>query len=129
MHRKPSTTTKSGWTCPSASLSTGRSTEPSLHMKSTWSVRLYLYAAAFATLSALGCAAQTVIYEKASPYNTIIVTEDHKCLRTLLFESGGWWRRVVEPGDPDHRELPYAQVEVGRLAICGEQDCILIFSL
>jgi len=26
---------------------------------------------------------------KGSPYNTIIVTEDHKGLRTLLFERGG----------------------------------------
>src|SRR6266853_1861212 len=118
MHRKPSTTTKSGWTCTSASLSTDRSTDPSRHMKTTWSVRLYLYAAALATLSVPGCTAQTVIHEKASPYNTIIVTEDNKGLRTLLFERGGGRQSVVKPGDPDHLELPYARVALAGLALC-----------
>jgi spermidine synthase len=98
-------------------------------MKSAWSVRLYLYAAAFATLSALGCAAQTVIYEKASPYNTIIVTEDHKGLRTLLFERGGGRQSVVKPGDPDHLELPYARVALAGLALCEEPRRILVVGL
>src|SRR5882672_9522201 len=128
MHRKPSTTTKSGWSCTSASSSTARSTDPSRHMKSTWSVRLYLYAAAFAALS-LGCAAQTVIYEGASPYNTIIVTEDHKGLRTLLFERGGGRQSVVKPGDPDHLELPYARVALAGLALCEEPRRILVVGL
>src|SRR5712691_7279095 len=131
MHRKPSTTTKSGWTCTSASSSTARSTDPSRHMKGTWSVRLYLYAAsfAFAALSVLGCAAQTVIYEGASPYNTIVVTEDHQGLRTLLFERGGGRQSVVKPGDPDHLELPYARVALAGLALCEEPRRMLVVGL
>ncbi|HYU70856.1 MAG TPA: hypothetical protein VEL09_16165, partial [Burkholderiales bacterium] len=98
-------------------------------MKSSGSVRLHLYAAAFAALSALGCAAQTVIHEKASPYNTIIVTEDHKGMRTLLFERGGGRQSVVKPGDPDHLELPYARVALAGLALCEEPRRILVVGL
>ncbi len=75
-------------------------------MKSSGSVRLHLYAAAFAALSALGCAAQTVIHEKASPYNS-----------------------VVKPGDPDHLELPYARVALAGLALCEEPRRILVVGL
>jgi len=98
-------------------------------MKSASSVRPYLCAAAFAALSVPGCAAQTVIYEKASPYNTIIVTEDHKGLRTLLFERGGGRQSVVKPGDPDHLELPYARVALAGLALCEEPRRILVVGL
>src|SRR5258706_5115702 len=129
MRRRRSTTTKSGWTCTSASSSTGRSTDPSPRMKSSGSVRLRLYAAAFAALAALGCAAQTVIYEKASPYNTVIVTEDYKGLRTLLFERGGGRQSVVKPGDPDHLELAYARVALAGLALCEEPRRILVVGL
>src|SRR5213594_813412 len=129
MRKRRSTTTKSGWTCTSASSSTARSTDPSRHMKNTGLVRLHLCAAAFAALSVLGCTAQTVIYEQASPYNTIIVTEDHKGLRTLLFERGGGRQSVVKPGDPDHLELPYARVALAGLALCEEPRRILVIGL
>src|SRR5882762_6958155 len=128
MRRRRSTTTKSGWTCISASSSTARSTDPSRRMKSR-SGRLRLYAAAFAALAALGCAAQTVIHERASPYNTIIVTEDYSGLRTLLFERGGGRQSVVKPGDPDHLELPYARVALAGLALCEEPRRILVVGL
>src|SRR5882757_3941575 len=128
MLRKPPTITKSGWTCTSASSSTARSTDPSRRMKSS-SVRFRLYAAAFAALAALGCAAQTVIHERASPYNTIIVTEDHKGLRTLLFERGGGRQSVVKPGDPDHLELAYARVALAGLALCEGPRRILVVGL
>jgi len=98
-------------------------------MKSASWVRPYLYAAAFATLSVPGCTGQTVIYEKASPYNTIIVTEDHKGLRTLLFERGGGRQSVVKPEDPDHLELPYARVALAGLALCEEPRRILVVGL
>src|SRR5216683_5765611 len=129
MRKRPSTTTKSGWTCTSASSSTGRSTDSSRHMKRGASVRLPLCAAAFAALWVLGCTAQTVIYEKASPYNTIIVTEDPKGMRTLLFERGGSRQSVVKPGDPDHLELPYARVALAGLALCEEPRRILVVGL
>ena len=98
-------------------------------MKRTWSICLHLCAAAFAALSLPGCAAQTVIHEKASPYNTIIVTEDHRGMRTLLFERGGGRQSVVKPGDPDHLELPYARVALAGLALCEEPRRILVVGL
>src|SRR2546427_6266339 len=98
-------------------------------MKRGASVRLHLCAAAFAALWVLGCTAQTVIYEKASPYNTIIVTEDHKGMRTLLCERGGGRQSVVKPGDPDHLELPYARVALAGLALCEEPRRILVIGL
>src|SRR5882672_9201052 len=129
MRKRPSTTTTSGWTSTSASSSTGRSIAPSRHMKRRASVRLHLCAAAFAALWVLGCTAQTVIYEKASPYNTIIVTEDHKGMRTLLFERGGGRQSVVKPGDPDHLELPYARTALAGLALCEEPRRMLVVGL
>jgi spermidine synthase len=98
-------------------------------VKSASWVRPYLYAAAFAALSVSGCTAQTVIYEKASAYNTVIVTEDHKGMRTLLFERGGGRQSVVKPGDPDHLELPYARVALAGLALCEEPRRILVVGL
>ena len=93
--------------------------------------RLYLHAglSALAALTLLACSAQTVIYEKASPFNTIIVTEDHKGMRTLLFERGGGRQSVVKPGDPDHLELPYARVALAGLALCEEPRRILVVGL
>src|SRR5712692_10086276 len=93
--------------------------------------RPYLRAGLFAVvaLCALACAAQTVIYEKPSRYNTIIVTEDHNGLRTLLFERGGTRQSVVKPGDPDHLELRYAQVALVGLALCEEPHRILVVGL
>jgi spermidine synthase len=93
--------------------------------------RLYLHAglSALAALTVLACSAQTVVYEKASPFNTIIVTEDHRGLRTLLFERGGGRQSVVKPGDPDHLELPYARVALAGLALCEEPRRILVVGL
>src|SRR6266568_6674550 len=124
MRKKRSTTTKSGMTSTSESSSTGRSTE-------SMKVRLYLRAGLFAVIApcVLACAAQTVIYEKTSPYNTILVTEDHSGLRTLLFERGGSRQSVVKPGDPDHLELRYAQVAFVGLALCEEPRHILVVGL
>jgi len=83
---------------------------------------------ALAALSVVACA-QTVIYEKASPYNTIIVTEDRNGLRTMLFERGGGRQSVVKPGDPDHLELPYARVALAGLALCEEPRRVLVVGL
>src|SRR6267154_2562663 len=129
MRKRPSTTTTSGWTCTNAPSSTGRSTDLAGHMEIASWVRPYLYAAALVALSGSGCTAQTVIYEKASPYNTVIVTEDYKGLRTLLFERGGGRQSVVKPGDPDHLELAYARVALAGLALCEEPRRILVVGL
>ncbi len=93
--------------------------------------RRYLHVglSALAALSVLACAAETVIYEKPSHYNTIVVTEDSNGLRTLLFERGGSRQSVVKPGDPDHLELPYARVALAGLALCEEPRRILVVGL
>jgi spermidine synthase len=93
--------------------------------------RLCLHAGlcALAALTVLACSAQTVIYERASPYNTIIVTESPNGLRTLLFERGGGRQSVVKPGDPDHLELAYARVALAGLALCDEPRRILVVGL
>src|SRR5260221_11255514 len=129
MRKRPSTTTTSGWTCTNAPSSTGRSTDLAGHMEIASWVRPYLYAAALVALSGSGCTAQTVIYEKASSFNTIIVTEAPKGLRTLLFERGGGRQSVVKPGDPDHLELAYARVALAGLALCEEPRRILVVGL
>src|SRR5258708_36547659 len=102
-------------TSTSESSSTGRSTE-------SMKVRLYLRAGLFAVIApcVLACAAQTVIYEKTSPYNTILVTEDHSGLRTLLFERGGSGQTVAKPGDPEHLEIRETQGPCVVRAICEE---------
>lgn len=93
--------------------------------------RPYLRAGLFAVVApcVLACAAQTVIHERASPYNTIIVTEDPSGLRTLLFEKSGGRQSVVKPGDPDHLELPYARVALVGLALCEEPRRMLVVGL
>lgn len=83
---------------------------------------------AFLALSLAACA-QTVIYEKASAYNNIIVTEDRDGLRTLLFERFGGRQSVVKPGDPDHLELAYARVALTGLALCEGPQRILVIGL
>ena len=73
-------------------------------------------------------AEQTVLYQKASPYSTIIVTEENG-LRTLRFDDGGARQSVVKLGDPDHLELPYAKVAFTGLALCDEPRRIMIVGL
>ncbi|HEY6241424.1 MAG TPA: fused MFS/spermidine synthase [Burkholderiales bacterium] len=93
--------------------------------------RLALHAglSALVALSVLACAAETVIYEKVSRYNTIVVTEDSHGLRTMLFERGGTRQSVVKPGDPDHLELPYARASLVGLALCDEPRRVLVVGL
>ncbi len=83
---------------------------------------------AFLALSPAACA-QTVVYEKPSPYNNIIVTEDRDGLRTLLFERFGGRQSVVKPGDPDHLELAYVKVALTGLALCEGPRRVLVVGL
>ena len=46
------------------------------------------------------CAEDKVLYEKASSYSTIVVTEDDEGLRTLRFGRDGVRQSVVKVGDP-----------------------------
>jgi spermidine synthase len=72
---------------------------------------------------------QKVLYEKQSPYSTIVVTEDDEGLRTLWFEKHGARQSVVKVGDPDHLELPYARTMPVGLAFVDNPERILIVGL
>ncbi|MDO8595733.1 MAG: fused MFS/spermidine synthase [Sulfuricaulis sp.] len=102
----------------------------SLHKLSAMTRRTFLAALlAFAALVVPACANQSVLYEKASAYSTIIVTEDGAGLRTLLFEKGGARQSVVKPGDPEYLALPYASVMLAGLALSENPRRILIVGL
>lgn len=86
----------------------------------------------FAPVLALTAAAgadEKVLFEKTSPYNTVIVTENEQGLRTLRFEQGGARQSVVKVGDPDHLELPYARVMPAALAFVDKPRRALIVGL
>jgi spermidine synthase len=74
-------------------------------------------------------AEQRVLYEKESPYNTIVVTEDARGLRTLWFERNGVRQSVVKVGDPDHLELPYARAMPVGLVFAEKPERVLIVGL
>ena len=78
---------------------------------------------ALLALGVLASAQDKVLYQKESPYNTIVVTEDGQGLRTSLFERGGVRQSVVKVGDPDHVELPYARAMPVGLALESEMNC------
>jgi spermidine synthase len=73
---------------------------------------LTLLAAWLLCLGPAALAAERIILEKKSAFNTIVVSEDDEGLRILRFERFGARQSVVKPGDPDHLELPYARVMI-----------------
>ena len=70
-----------------------------------------------------------VLYEKASRYNTLVVTDDGRGLRTLSFARYGARQSVVKVGDPDHLELPYVRGMLVGLAFAEDAKRILIVGL
>ena len=85
--------------------------------------------AALAALVALAHADQRVLYETASTYNTIVVTEEGDGLRVLRFGKYGVRQSAVKIGDPDHLALPYAQVALVGLALSEEPRRFLVVGL
>src|SRR5208337_4574680 len=53
---------------------------------------------------------EKTLYRKASPYATLVVTEDEQGLRTLRFGDDPNAQSIVKVGDPDHVECEYLQV-------------------
>jgi spermidine synthase len=72
------------------------------------------------------CAAETVLYDKASAYSRIVVSEDDRGYRMLRFEKNGPRQSVVKPGDPDSLGLPYVRVAFVGLALAAEPRRILV---
>jgi spermidine synthase len=80
-------------------------------------------------LSAVALAEPAVLYEKASVFGTIVVTQDEEGLRILRFERNGARQSLVKPGDPEYLGLPYAQVVFVGLALCAEPRRMLVVGL
>ncbi len=74
-------------------------------------------------------AADKVLLHKKSAFNTIVVTEDEKGLRTLWFEVDGARQSVVKPGDPDYIELQYARAMPVGLACMKQPRRVLMVGL
>ena len=85
-----------------------------------------LAAAAFAAPS---LAYESVLYEKASAYSTIVVTDEGEGLRALRFGRNGVRQSLVKPGDPEYLGLPYARVALAGMGLCEEPRRILIVGL
>ena len=81
-----------------------------MRARSTW--RAALLVSWLLSLGPAANAAERIILETKSPFNTIVVSEDDEGLRILRFERFGARQSVVKLGDPDHLELPYARVMI-----------------
>ena len=64
--------------------------------------RALLLLIALCAIGGLAHAAETVLYDKPSKYNNIIVTEDDEGLRVLRFEKGGARQTIAKPGKAIH---------------------------
>src|SRR5687768_2589106 len=81
-----------------------------MRARSTWLAALLV--SWLLSLGPAANAAERIILETKSPFNTIVVSEDDEGLRILRFERFGARQSVVKLGDPDHLELPYARVMI-----------------
>ena len=72
---------------------------------------------------------EKTLYRKASPYATLVVTEDEQGLRTLRFDDDPAAQSVVKVGDPDQVECKYLQVMPVALALVKEPKRVLIVGL
>jgi spermidine synthase len=52
---------------------------------------------------------ETMLLERQSDYNTLLVSETHTGLRILRFERGGEWQTAVRLDDPGHLAIGYTQ--------------------
>ena len=71
-------------------------------------------------------AGETVLYEKASPYNNIIVSEDSDGARILRFERGGARQTIARPGHPEFLGFAYTKVAFAGLALTEEPKRMMI---
>jgi spermidine synthase len=72
---------------------------------------------------------EKTLYRKASPYATLVVTEDEEGLRTLRFGDDIARQSIVKVGDPDHVEFEYVQAMLVTLAMVEEPKRVLIVGL
>ncbi len=72
---------------------------------------------------------EKTLYRKASPYATLVVTEDVQGLRTLRFGDDPAAQSIVKPGDPDHVECEYVKAMPVALALVKAPKRVLIVGL
>jgi spermidine synthase len=99
----------------------------SMHSR-RFSSRLLALVALFA-FAVAACAAETVLYEKRSAYNNIIVTEDSDGLRVLRFERGGARQSISKPGEPEYLGFAYTKVAFVGLALTEEPRRIMVVGI
>ncbi len=76
---------------------------------------------ALALQAAPAIAGDTVLYEKASDYGTVVVTDEGNNMRALRFGRDGVRQSLVKLGDPEYLGLAYTPVALTGLALCNEQ--------
>ncbi len=94
-----------------------------------WRTGLSLAAFACALLATAAGAAGPVIYEKASAYGTVVITDEGNGLRALRFGRDGVRQSLVKPGDPEYLGLAYLPVALSGLALCEEPKRFLVVGL
>lgn len=72
---------------------------------------------------------QTILFEKDSPFNHIIVREDEPNVRALLFEKNGAIQSLVNMADLDDMRLPYTRAMPVGLAFTEAPERVLIIGL
>ncbi|MBI5549294.1 MAG: fused MFS/spermidine synthase [Deltaproteobacteria bacterium] len=70
-----------------------------------------------------------LVYEGDSPYNHLIVEEDAKGVRKLLFEKNGAVQSAIKPGEPLALELPYTRAAMLALALVPSPKKVLNIGL
>jgi len=75
----------------------------------------------FALLALPVNAGGAVLYEKASAYGTVVVTDEGNNMRALRFGRDGVRQSLVKLDDPDYLGLAYTPVALTGLALCNEQ--------
>lgn len=90
-----------------------------------------VYGALFALVALLAYtvharAGETVLYDKPSQYNNIIVTEDEQGYRVLRFEKGGARQTIGKPGHPEYLGFAYTKVAFVGLALAEEPRRIMV---
>lgn len=101
------------------------SSAPRLSLR-RWTCALFC-AVLLAAASASG--ASTVLYEKQSAYNDIVVTQEGPGLRALRFERGGALQSLVRLDAPGQPVLAYLRTVMLALALCEAPQRVLVVGL
>jgi spermidine synthase len=74
-------------------------------------------------------ARDNVLYEKASAYGTVVITDEGDNMRALRFGRDGVRQSLVKLDDPEHLGLAYVPVALAGLALATEPRRFLVIGL